>query len=127
MPNPQYFGGGRQARRQRNGDDPNEFELHVPHKGRSFRARLRWRTSDAVGVEFLRDEPRGAAPLAAEDLTARMNKLESENALLRKRVLELMVRLREGQRGTRASGGVNLNIDRERPQPFDDQFGTAPM
>lgn len=69
---------------------PSEFDVHVPQKGRTFRARLRWRSAEGVGVEFLNDEARDAP---ADDVLARVRDLESENELLRKRVLELMVEL----------------------------------
>lgn len=71
---------------------PEEFEVDIPQKGRTYRARLRWRSPDGVGVEFLRDDAR-AGSASGVDLKSRMLELESENELLRKRVLELMVQL----------------------------------
>jgi hypothetical protein len=32
---------------------PKEFELSIPQKGTTYRARLRWRTATEFGVEFL--------------------------------------------------------------------------
>jgi hypothetical protein len=32
---------------------PNEFELHIPQKGTSYRAQMRWRTATEFGVQFL--------------------------------------------------------------------------
>ena len=77
---------------------PDEFDLHIPQRGRTFRARLRWRSADGVGVEFLRDEARGT-PAPGDDLMARVHELESENELLRRRVLELMVELEKAGGG----------------------------
>jgi hypothetical protein len=77
---------------------PNEFDLHIPQKGRTFRARLRWRSADGVGVEFLNDDAR-AAPAPENDLKSRVLELESENELLRRRVRELMVELEKAGGG----------------------------
>jgi hypothetical protein len=71
---------------------PEEFEIHIPQKGRTFRARLRWRTPDGAGIEFLRDEPLAAA-VSDRNLVARVRELESENEALRARVLDLMQQL----------------------------------
>ena len=58
---------------------PSEFELIVPHKSRSYRARICWRGEDSVGVTFLGE--------ATSDLTekgaSRIVELENENAKLR--------------------------------------------
>lgn len=77
---------------------PDEFDVHIPQRGRTFRARMRWRTADAVGVEFLHDEASGlSAP--ADDLTGHhLQQLKSENDFLRGRVLELMVELEKANR-----------------------------
>ena len=37
---------------------PNDFELYIPTKCCSYRARLVWRDADGVGVEFYRDSKR---------------------------------------------------------------------
>jgi hypothetical protein len=70
---------------------PQEFDLHVPHRGRTYRARLRWRDADSVGVELFANEEAVAAaerdrappkPRMAQDI-------EAENAALRAEVHEL--------------------------------------
>src|SRR5665213_148279 len=66
---------------------PEEFDINVPQKGRTYRARLRWRTPEGAGIEFLRDEQRGGAAID-RDLFERVRELENENELLRKRVLD---------------------------------------
>jgi hypothetical protein len=77
---------------------PDEFDVYIPQRGRTFRARLRWRSADGAGVEFLRDEAQGAA-VPGNDLSARTHELERENELLRKRVLELMIELEKAGGG----------------------------
>ncbi len=37
---------------------PDEFLLYIPTDGKGFRAVVRWRKNDRVGVEFLREEPK---------------------------------------------------------------------
>jgi hypothetical protein len=79
---------------------PGEFDIYVPQRGRTYRARLRWRSTQAVGVEFLRDEaPAAPAPAPSVDLAARVHELEQENDLLRRRVLDLMVELEKAREG----------------------------
>lgn len=71
---------------------PQEFDIVVPQKGKTYRARLRWRTPEGAGIEFIQDDKREAAPVS-RDLALRVRELESENELLRKRVLDLMQQL----------------------------------
>ena len=35
---------------------PEEFDLEVPQKGRTHRARIMWRTADSCGVRFIEDQ-----------------------------------------------------------------------
>src|ERR1700730_3789603 len=58
---------------------PNEFELHIPRKGRSYRARLVRRDSEGIGV---------ALPFvdAKRPTEARVHELELENAQLKARI-----------------------------------------
>jgi hypothetical protein len=71
---------------------PSEFDVYVPQTGRTFHAFLRWRSPQGAGIEFQQEATVGAQ--ASEDaLVARVRELESENELLRKRVLELMLEL----------------------------------
>ena len=79
---------------------PEEFDLHVPQKGRTYRARLRWRDKDSIGVELVADQAPVQAPAQAPrqaqaDLARRVAELETENATLRLRVIELMGKLEE--------------------------------
>ena len=66
---------------------PDEFDLLVPQKGRSYRCKLRWRLDEAVGVEFLdgRSRPVGAA----DELKKRIWELETENQILKQQIAEL--------------------------------------
>ena len=74
---------------------PEEFDLHVPQKGKTYRAKLRWRNNDSVGVELVADQAPAQAPpqaprQAQADLGQRVAELETENATLRLQVFELL-------------------------------------
>ena len=69
---------------------PNEFDLEIPQKGRTYRARLSWRAETAVGVEFIEAEP--SVHEAPRDAIQRF---EAENARLRANLLQLGRRLEE--------------------------------
>ncbi|AWN37091.1 PilZ domain-containing protein [Methylobacterium radiodurans] len=71
---------------------PATFDLYIPQKDRTFRATLRWRRADGIGVTFAEEAaaPAPAAP-AAETADApltvllrRIAELEAENAALRR-------------------------------------------
>ncbi len=71
---------------------PEAFDLYIPQKDRTFRATLRWRREDGIGVTF--EEPGRAAPTKATEIAAteasvtlllrRVGELETENAALRR-------------------------------------------
>ncbi len=64
-------------------------DLQIPAKGEKFRARVRWRTEDEVGVCFPeRAQPKQESP-AAGDLTARVTALENEVAALKRHLRRL--------------------------------------
>ena len=68
---------------------PGEFGLDVPHKGRTYRARLVWRGDGMIGVAFV--------PANAESVPGdlEMQRLERENAELRAQLRQLTERLQE--------------------------------
>ena len=75
---------------------PEEFDLHVPQKGKTYRARLRWRNNDSIGVELVADQAPVPAPRQAQaDLALRVAELETENATLRLQIIELLRKLEE--------------------------------
>jgi len=69
---------------------PQVFEFYVPQKDETYRARVIWRHDNEAGIEFLED-PR--AVRAAGDSNSRVQDLERENSLLKKRIQELQSRL----------------------------------
>lgn len=73
---------------------PSEFELYIPQKGRSYRARLAWRDATAIGVEFVSAEAE-ARGMAADSLETRLHTLEKQNAELKTRIRELSKRLED--------------------------------
>jgi uncharacterized protein YceH (UPF0502 family) len=77
---------------------PSEFELHIPQRGRSYRARLVWRDSESMGVEFIQAASQtdaDAAQAAPEGIEARLRQLQIQNAELKTRVRELSKRLED--------------------------------
>lgn len=68
---------------------PGEFDLEVPHKGRTYRARLVWRGDGMIGVAFV---PANAEPVRAD---GDLHRLERENAELRAQLRQLTERLQE--------------------------------
>ncbi len=70
---------------------PTEFDLEVPQRGRTYRARMMWRAASSMGVEF--NESAGAlsanAQAAIEQLEAENRKLRASIALLTKRLEDL--------------------------------------
>ena len=75
---------------------PDEFDLLVPAKGRTFRCKLRWRTGEAAGVEFLnlQTAPGTAAQSApAAQSVEKVKELESENEELKRQLRALMSRV----------------------------------
>jgi hypothetical protein len=68
---------------------PGEFDLEVPHKGRSYRTRLVWRGEGMIGVAFV---PPNAEPVRED---SELKRLERENAELRAELRQLRERLQE--------------------------------
>lgn len=68
---------------------PSEFDLEVPQRSRTYRARMMWRAADSVGVEFIEH---GASP---DNAQSAIQRLEAENRKLRASVAQLTRRLEE--------------------------------
>lgn len=68
---------------------PARFEFLVPQHGRTYQARVAWRQGDEAGLEFASEMIAGREVRAGSDLAERLRELEGENALLRKRVIDL--------------------------------------
>jgi hypothetical protein len=80
---------------------PTEFEIDIPQKGRSYRARLVWRDKEAIGIEFL-DANRATAVAAAPAGLAhnvlpeqRLQELQIQNAELKVKIQKLRKRLED--------------------------------
>ena len=67
---------------------PEVFELYIPQKDRSFRATLRWRRDDSIGVTFASEASKPPEPAGMDAslsiLLRRVSELEAENAALRR-------------------------------------------
>ncbi len=74
---------------------PEEFEINIPQKGRTFNARVIWRTPRESGIEFIAAPAAEEAPEAdaPDEAYRRIRSLEAENAALRKKIVELQYRL----------------------------------
>jgi hypothetical protein len=66
---------------------PNEFDLMIPQKGESRRARIVWRQENETGVAF--PQPTGADGVVSIETARRIKNLEAERAALKARVAEL--------------------------------------
>ena len=86
---------------------PSEFEVFIPAKQRSHRARLIWRDKDSIGVNFIDAAAPAERLMAAPSLdasAARLRELEAQNAELKQRVRALSKRLQDlGQDPTLAA------------------------
>lgn len=67
---------------------PSEFDLEVPQKGRTYRARLMWRDANFVGVQFVEKDA-----VDAEQLGSTSARLERENKKLKATIAILTKRL----------------------------------
>ena len=72
---------------------PHEFDLHIPHKGRTFHARVAWRGDGIVGAEFVEPGEAAVERHTLEDEGDRLDRLMLENARLRAKVLLLKQRI----------------------------------
>ncbi|GJE18060.1 PilZ domain-containing protein [Methylobacterium marchantiae] len=78
---------------------PDVFDLFIPQKERTYKASLRWRRSDGIGIAFVDEAAASPAPAAAPSapvaaaqdqsaamlaLVRRIGELEAENAALRR-------------------------------------------
>ena len=68
---------------------PSEFDLEVPQRGRTYRAKMMWRAANSIGVEFIEQ---GAT---SENAQAMIQRLETENRKLRNSVALLTKRLED--------------------------------
>lgn len=72
---------------------PEVFDLYIPQKDRTYRATLRWRREDGIGVTFEEPARTAGGPAAPDPATTeasmslllrRVSELETENAALRR-------------------------------------------
>jgi hypothetical protein len=68
---------------------PDVFDVVIPQRGTSRRAKLVWRRDDQVGVDFFDDRESSPAP-AADDYAGRIKALEAENAKLKAQIGALL-------------------------------------
>lgn len=73
---------------------PEKFDLYILQKERTYRASLRWRREDGVGVTF--DEGDNARQdtavpeMTVSALLRRVTELETENAVLKRRLADMV-------------------------------------
>jgi len=66
---------------------PDQFDLTIAHKERSYRARMAWRRPDEAGIEFL-GEYENSVPVPLE-MMQRLRDSEAEKIALRRRLKQL--------------------------------------
>jgi hypothetical protein len=72
---------------------PEEFEIHIPQKGRSFNAQVVWRTASETGIRFIEGHPDDSLGEGSDDALRTIKRLEAENAALKKKIAELQHRI----------------------------------
>ena len=68
---------------------PTEFELEIPAKSKTYRARMRWRDSESMGVEFIDQVDQ------REPGNARFQQLQAENMRLKAAIMTLSKKLED--------------------------------
>ena len=68
---------------------PDLFDIAIPQRGISCRAKLVWRNDDQVGIDLLSGEEDLPAP-TTEDYLARIKALEAENGKLKMQISTLL-------------------------------------
>ncbi len=68
---------------------PQQFELQVPQKGRSFASKVIWRSNGEIGIEFANELVGGQQVPVGHDLADQLRELKRENAALKKKCAEL--------------------------------------
>lgn len=79
---------------------PEVFDLHILNKGAIYRAQIRWRRADQIGVRFLGADAQHDA--RTDPVESRVKQLEVENEALR----EEIERLRSDLRALRAGSSL---------------------
>ena len=77
---------------------PAEFDLEVPQRGRTYRARIVWRDASAVGVTFFEDAA------AKQPVETNLERLKTENRHLKAVVATLTKRLEDLGQDVSSSG-----------------------
>jgi hypothetical protein len=68
---------------------PDRFDLFVPQKQKTFRATIKWRRLNEVGVVFETEDQGLTAPERERDLPARVSELEAEILVLKQALAEM--------------------------------------
>jgi hypothetical protein len=71
---------------------PDRFDIEIPQRGVSNRARLVWRKDDQAGIEFDGRGQTGATEVG--DLQGRIRELEATNVKLRAQISDLLVQVK---------------------------------
>ena len=93
----------RQGRRSRPATQisvPSQFDLEIPQKGRTYRAKIVWRDAEAIGVEFVQKLIHQATT-AADPSESKVERLERENRRLRSAVVRSDQAARRPRPGSR--------------------------
>lgn len=67
---------------------PEDFELEIPMRGKFYKAKLRWRDAEGIGMEFIDDG-------AAQEDQHSAEKLKAENIRLKQAIMLLTKKLED--------------------------------
>ena len=70
---------------------PDRFDVYIPKKDETRKARIRWRTDEEMGIVF--ENGAASAPAPSPEVTLRLSQLEAEVASLRRLVEEMRAEL----------------------------------
>ena len=68
---------------------PDAFNLYIPQKENTLRAKVQWRHGDEVGIAFISNPPVSEEASGDLDIAERVQKLEAEVAMLRRTLKRL--------------------------------------
>jgi hypothetical protein len=85
---------------------PDRFDLYLPHRDETCRAHLQWRRGGHIGVAFDQIDGAPEMPIAAQDVAARVQQLETEIGLMRVLLAQMKAELDGVKSGRKPASDV---------------------
>jgi PilZ domain len=85
---------------------PDRFDLYLPHRDETCRAHLQWRRGGHIGVAFDQIDGAPEMPIAAQDVAARVQQLETEIGLMRVLLAQMKAELEGVKDGRKPASDV---------------------